>query len=55
MRLILADLRGHARSEHTRDGFSTQRFAQLRYCVLSAGIGEVGAEEAAAAVDHMAA
>lgn len=27
-RFVLADLRGHGRSEHTPDGFSTERFAQ---------------------------
>ena len=28
LRLVLVDLRGHARSEHTREGFTTERFAQ---------------------------
>ena len=28
LRLVLADLRGHGRSDHTRDGFTTERFAQ---------------------------
>jgi pimeloyl-ACP methyl ester carboxylesterase len=27
LRLVLADLRGHGRSDHTRDGFTTERFA----------------------------
>lgn len=28
IRLVLVDLRGHGRSEHTRHGFTTERFAQ---------------------------
>ena len=28
LRLVLADLRGHGRSEHARDGFTTERFAE---------------------------
>jgi len=28
LRLVLADLRGHGRSDHTRDGFTTERFAE---------------------------
>ena len=28
LRLVLADLRGHGRSDHARDGFTTERFAE---------------------------
>src|SRR2546422_10050740 len=28
LRFVLVDLRGHGRSEHTRDGFTTERFAK---------------------------
>jgi len=28
LRLVLVDLRGHGRSQHTSDGFTTERFAQ---------------------------
>src|SRR6266478_9146780 len=28
LRLVLVDLRGHARSHHTRDGFHTERFGE---------------------------
>jgi pimeloyl-ACP methyl ester carboxylesterase len=28
LHFVAVDLRGHGRSEHTRDGFTTERFAE---------------------------
>src|SRR5262249_43848896 len=41
LRLVLADLRGHGRSDHARDGFTTERFAEDMFDVA----GQVGASE----------
>jgi non-heme chloroperoxidase len=41
LRLVLVDLRGHGRSDHARDGFTTERFAQDVFEVAD----EVGASE----------
>ena len=41
LRLVLADLRGHGRSDHARDGFTTERFAEDTFEVAD----HVGAAE----------
>src|SRR5262249_27858151 len=41
LRLVLADLRGHGRSDHARDGFTTERFAEDMFDVA----GQVGPSE----------
>jgi len=41
LRFVLVDLRGHGRSEHTRDGFTTERFAEDMFEVAD----HVGARE----------
>jgi pimeloyl-ACP methyl ester carboxylesterase len=41
LRLVLADLRGHGRSDHARDGFKTKRFAEDMFEVAD----HVGAAE----------
>ena len=41
LRLVLADLRGHGRSDHARDGFTTERFAEDMFEVAD----HVGASE----------
>lgn len=41
LRLVLADLRGHGRSDHARDGFTTDRFAEDMFEVAD----HVGASE----------
>ena len=41
LRLVLADLRGHGRSDHARDGFTTERFAEDMFEVAD----HVGAAE----------
>jgi len=41
LRLVLADLRGHGRSDHARDGFTTERFAEDMFEMVD----QVGAEK----------
>jgi esterase len=41
LRVVLADLRGHGRSDHARDGFTTERFAEDMFEVAD----HVGASE----------
>ena len=42
LRLVLADLRGHGRSDHARDGFTTERFAEDMFEVADhAGAAEL--------------
>ncbi|HTS31590.1 MAG TPA: alpha/beta hydrolase [Bryobacteraceae bacterium] len=41
VRIVLVDLRGHARSEHTREGFTTERFAKDMFEVAD----QIGARE----------